>query len=349
MSKIFTFGEIMLRISPYNKGERVIQTNNFRVEPGGSESNVAIALANLGNEVGFLTKLPDNQLAEVIYRYLRQYNVDVSYIATGGKRLGLYWTENGVGARASFVIYDREDCAFANLTFRDFNWDKINKNAFWFHTSGISPAVSENVSKTLEEIFMNLDEGIHISIDLNYRTKLWKWVEPNNRDLIKTIMLKLCSRAFLLTGNETDFQNALGFGEIKKSSDILEIYSGIAKQSFEKMPNLKYVAVSLRDSISASENIWSGILFLKDKSEIRHFIGRTFNINDIIDRVGTGDSFSAGVIHGILHYAENPQFIIDFAVALSALKHTTRGDASQFKQCDVESVLATAGSGRIIR
>ncbi|MFC2025027.1 PfkB family carbohydrate kinase [Chloroflexota bacterium] len=348
MKRIFTFGEIMLRLSPSDKGERLIQTNSFRIEPGGSESNVAVALANLGDEVSFLTILPDNPLAEKIRRYLRQYNVDTSYIAMGGTRLGLYWTENGVGSRASLVIYDRESSAFANLTFDNFDWDKINKDALWFHTSGISPAVSENVSRTLEKILLNLDEGINISMDLNYRANLWKWIDPNNKDSLHKTMLKLCSKVFLLTGNETDFHDTLGFGENKKNN-TLEIYSGIANEAFEQLPILKYVAISLRDSISASENTWSGILFVKDQNEIKHFNGPNFHIKDIVDRVGAGDSFSAGIIHGILNHGENPQSIIDFAIALSALKHTVRGDASQFTENDVIQALETGGSGRIIR
>jgi len=349
MKRIVTFGEIMLRISPSDIGERIIQTNSYRIEPGGSESNVAIALANLKNKVSFVTKLPDNDLSETIYRYLQQYEVDTSHIARGGNRMGIYWTENGVGPRASQVIYDRDNSAFSNLAFRDFDWDEIQKDALWFHTSGISPAISHNLASTLERILSYLDTDIPVSIDLNYRNNLWKWIKPSNNTLIKTTMLNLCSRATLLTGNESDFQNALGFKGNKKSSGTVKIYTGIAKQVFKNLPNVERVAISLRESTSASLNTWSGILFVRDRSGLGVFIGPSFTVNSIIDRVGTGDSFAAGIIHGIINYSNNPQLIIDFATALSALNHTVRGDASQFKQSDVELVLSTAGSGQIIR
>lgn len=342
MNKIVTFGEIMLRISPSSMGERTIQADTFRIEPGGSESNVAIALSNLGEDAAFMTILPDNELSEIIYRYLRTFNVDTSYIKTGKGRLGVYYTEIGVGPRPSQVIYDRENSAFAKAETCDFDLNRINEECSWFHTSGISPAVSKNAYETLEQIIKNLGKNIRISIDLNFRKKLWDWVPaPRDKD-ISRIMSNLCSNAYLLTANETDFQDVFGF---EGEGETAQKYAKIAIKAFEKMPNLQYIAISLRESLSASENNWNGILFLRNGD---YFISPTFRINNIVDRVGAGDSFAAGVIHGIINIIE-PQRIINFAVALSALKHTVRGDASQFNKNDVEHVLKSGQDGRIIR
>jgi len=343
MAKILTFGEIMLRISPLSTGEKVVQADTFRIEPGGSESNVAIALSNLGERVAFLTKLPDNELSEIIYRYLRKYNIDTSYIATGKGRLGVYYTEYGIGPRPSLVTYDRENSTFAQADVTDFDTNKINKDFSWFHTSGVSPAVSRKASETLKKIITKLKKKIRVSIDLNYRKKLWEWVAEPKSESVKSIMLSLCRRAYLLTANETDFQDVFGF---ESNGDTPQKkYSRIAKNAFEEMPELQYVAISLRESISASENICGGILFLRNGA---HFTGPTFRINNIVDRVGAGDSFTAGIIYGIINN-NNPQYIINFAVALSALKHTVMGDASQFKKSDVEHLLKSGGEGRIIR
>jgi 2-dehydro-3-deoxygluconokinase len=348
MKKIVTFGEIMLRISPQDNGKRLIQTNNFRIEPGGSESNVAIALANLGNDVAFLTRLPDNVLKEIILRYLRQYNIDTSYISIGGSRLGIYWTEHGIGPRASKVIYDREKSSFATLEYNDFNWDEIGKDLHWFHTSGISPAVSETVYSVLKKVMADFKDDINISIDLNYRDTLWNWLKKD-RYAINEKMFDLCSTSTLITGNETDFQNALGITSKKNSEDKIGFYHDIAEKTFDKMPKLKYLAVSIRDSISASENIWTGILFYKKNNEIRYSKGVEYRLNNIVDRVGAGDSFTGGIIHGIINNQKDPQKIIDFAVTISGLKHTIKGDASQFSINDVQHALDTKGSGRILR
>lgn len=332
----------MLRISPLLMGERTIQADTFRIEPGGSESNVAIALSNLGENVAFITRLPDNDLSEIIYRYLRKYKIDTSCITTGRGRLGVYYTEHGVGPRPSLVIYDREHSTFAEAEFSDFDLDKVNNEFSWFHTSGISPAVSRNACKTLEKIITNLESKIRISIDLNYRKKLWEWVPAPRAESIKNIMLALCRKACLLTANETDFQDMFGFDG---KGDTSQKYAEIAKNTFEKMPALQYIAISMRESISASENIWSGMLFLRNGNQ---FNSQVYKMNNIVDRVGAGDSFTGGVIHGIINN-KNPQYIIDFAVGLSALKHTIRGDASQFKKNDVEHLLKSGQDGRILR
>lgn len=344
--RIFTFGEIMLRISPSAKGERIEKATLFRIEPGGSESNVAVALAQLGHKVNFLTKIPDNLFKNLIVRYLGKYAIDPSYISIGGERIGIYWTEDGIGPRSSRVIYDREKSSFFDFNVKDFNWHKVNKEAFWFHTSGITPAISKSSCQNLFSIVNNLDRNIRISIDINYRNKLWRWVRKEKKRKIKHIMDKLCRKAYLITANENDFQDAFGhFGEIYD----IETYKKIAKNFFHNIKSLKFIAISLRTSYSASKNDWNGVLLVRDGKNIKQFIGPKYELSNIVDRVGTGDSFTAGIIHGILKFKRDYQHVIDFATTLAALNHTVRGDASQFGQKDVEETLASKGTGRIIR
>lgn len=341
MKKVTTFGEIMLRLSPVEKGERLTQATNFRTEPGGSESNVAIALSNLGLESKFITMLPDNVLTDKILQNLKQFSVDTSGIKKGGDKLGVYWTENGVGARNSFVIYDRNNTSFSQISTNDFNWEEIFQETSWFHFSGISPAISENVKNVLLEAVQKAETPY--SVDLNFRANLWSWVnkDPN---LISDYMRLLCHRAVLIAGNESDFQNVLGL-----YSDSEGDFTEIAAKCFEQFPNLRYISISNREALSASTNIWNGLLFVKDKG-INKFEGLKYNLESIIDRVGTGDSFVAGIIYGLLNNEEYTyQKIIDFATTLAALNHTTVGDASRFSADDVIKVIANKGTGRIIR
>lgn len=343
--QIFTFGEIMLRITPAYAGERIVQASDFAVSPGGSEANVAVALSLLGSRCGFITRLPDNSLSEKIERFLRQYSVDTSYIAHGGNRLGLYWTETGKGPRASRVLYDREDSSFATMRYSDFNWNAIFKNTNWLHISGITPAVSRKTHEITRRVTRGIPKRVHLSIDLNYRSKLWKWTKGKKTSIHKA-MRDICKKAYLITGNESDFFDSLGIGTRKDTSS--GDYLKAAEECFTLFPKLKYIAISLRNSISASENEWSGLLFEKKNRKITVYKGPEFKITDIVDRVGTGDSFSAGIIHGLISHDNNMQHIVDFAVGLSALNHSVRGDASQFGNNDVEHLLNNPGS-RIIR
>jgi len=345
---ILTFGEIMLRISPDHAGERVDQSSLFRIEPGGSESNVAIALGKLGNDVGFMTKLPDaSPHSEIILRHLKENNVSCSHVSAGVERLGLYWTEKGIGPRASRVFYDRQGSSFSKFKVKDFNWANALKNAGWFHTSGITPALTETSSKSMDEILRMLNKKVKVSMDLNYRSKLWTWVKGNRKEKIKKIMRGLCSNAYMIAGNESDLQDALGYSipNIFDEHESKIILEGI----FHDFPNLNYLGISLRDSHSATENDWSGLLLVREKNKIKAFNGPKYQLNNIMDRVGTGDSFSAGLIHGIINFNKKPQRIIDFATTLSALNHTVIGDASPFTVEDVEQAMKTKGSGRIIR
>ena len=340
---ICTFGEIMLRISPCEKGEKIVSATNFGIEPGGSESNVAIALSNLGNKVCFLTKLPDNPLGNKILKHLRSFNVDTSFVVQGDVRLGLYWTENGVSIRPTNVLYDRELSAFSSMDLKEINSDIFGSDNEWFHVSGITPAISEKTCALLMEILNSLSVETKVSVDLNFRGKLWNWLSNDSEKNVYKIMKDVCDRAFLITGNETDFQDSLGY-DLNRDGQ----YSEIGERAFHEFKNLKYIGISHRQSHSASVNTWSGFLFCRQEDAISTFSSRKYEITDIVDRVGTGDSFTAGIIHGLLNYGNDFQRIVDMAAAISALNHTTRGDASEFNIKEVEHVMKSS-SGRIIR
>jgi 2-dehydro-3-deoxygluconokinase len=344
---IGTYGEIMLRISPFDSGKRLIQANNFRVEPGGSESNVAIALSLLGNQVAFITKLPDNVLGRKILRYLESYKVETSFIVLGGERVGLYWVENGVGPRPYSVVYDRNNSAFSQMDFDELNQSVFKSKFDWFHMSGITPAISKKSFETAMNLLGALSPETKVSIDLNFRSKLWNWLEEKNPEVLWGKMKSFCKRAFLITGNETDFQNALGYGA--EEDDKEKLYNQIAEQAFGEFDMARFIAISLRGTLSASENIWSGRLYCKSQGKVQGFSSFSFKIDAIVDRVGTGDCFTAGIIHGLLHFGEDFQHVINFAVAASALNHTVKGDAFQFSEEEVEHAIKTFGSGQIIR
>ena len=341
---ITTFGEIMLRVSPENSGERIIQANKFRIEPGGSEANVAIALSNLGLKSAFISCLPDNGLSQIVFQYLGKYRVETSHIITRGSRVGLYWTETGLGQRNSFVIYDRENSAFSECCFDDFDWTEIFNGTSWFHFSGISPAIGVSVAEILQKVV-----GIctcPYSVDLNFREKLWSWVDRDH-ERIDRLMSALCENATLIAGNETDFQSVFGFGRISGDDDIG--YTRVANACFNKFKKAKYIAISRRSSVSATINNWSGYLFVKGDDQFM-YKGPEYYLDNIVDRIGTGDSFVAGIIYGMnkldkFRYKE----VVDFAVTLSALNHTTVGDASYFNELDVINTMKDKGSGRIMR
>ena len=341
---ITTFGEIMLRISPKEVGERLLQATDFEIRPGGSESNVAIALSNLGEQTNFVTCLPENQLGIKIIRQLRQEGVDTKYIQQSADRIGMYWTENGTGPRNSFVIYDREKSAFSLTGYENYPWNDILKTTEWFHFSGISPAVSQNVALLLQKVVEEI--SCPYSVDLNFRNNLWKWVNRDSSE-IKKIMLALCSKATLISGNESDFQNIFGLTSSKPNER--DAYNEIAIKCFAIFPELEYIAISNRKAYSANHNVWNGFLFVKNDTSFA-YEGITYKLDNIQDRVGTGDSFSAGIIYGLLHQNKMTwQQIIDFAVTLGALNHTTKGDASNFSAEEVLQALKSGGSGRILR
>ena len=347
MSTIVTFGETMLRLSPANPGERLSQAIQFRVEPGGSESNVAIALAMLGHKVFHVTRLPDNPLGDLVLNHLGWFGVDVSRVERGGKRVGCYWTEIGIGPRPSRVIYDRVDSAFATWTADEIDWVSVFSEAEWLHVSGITPGISQTAADTLLAALEAVPEHVKVSLDLNYRKTLWSYVTGAVATYVRQRMAVYCERCDVLFGNESDFQDALGLG--RSSAQGPERYSTVAEDVFERFTRLRVVGISLRQSHSATENTWGGLLFFRNPSGVESFEGPQFELRHIVDRVGSGDSFAAGIIHGLLAYPEAPQKILDFAVTFAALKHTVRGDPNPFREDEVWQVLETQGTGRILR
>jgi 2-dehydro-3-deoxygluconokinase len=343
MKNVSTFGEIMLRISPKNEGELFTHGKSFLIEPGGSESNVSIALSNLGVPSKFITTLPDNQLSEIVIQYLKRFNVDTSGIKYGGNRLGVYWTENGNGIRGSKVIYDRQNSSFSETSIDEISWESIFQESCWFHFSGISPSLSKNIYDLLDKAISLID--IKYSVDLNYRSKLWNWVDKDS-EKIRNILERLCRKANLIAGNESDFNDIFGMKPGSKVAD--DYFHSIAQTCFDRFPLLEYVAISNRESISASHNRWNGYLFTKGGRNT--FKGKTYEIIPIVDRVGTGDSFVAGIIYGLIHKDRfSNQATVDFASTLAALNHSTTGDASRFSPDEVWKVFNTSGTGRISR
>ena len=343
--QIITFGEIMLRISPADKGDRTSNALHYRIEPGGSEANVAIALAHLGDPAAFFTLLPDsNPLSEKVMAYMRSHGVSTDLIQQRMGRLGLYWTENGVGPRNSNVLYDRHDSVISHVTPDDMPVNKLSNNAEWFHVSGITPAISKKAFLTTKS-FLAFPGTATKSIDLNYRAKLWEWLSPkDNNQTVASCMRDLCQHVQVIMANETDLADALEYPQAKSASERHKV----AEKVFQDFPKLKYLSISLRKSESASVNDWTGELYMRTKKVIKQSVGVSYHISPVVDRVGAGDSFTAGIIHGLINN-NDPQSTIDFAISLSALKHTIRGDACNFQVSDVVHLLKTKGSGRITR
>jgi 2-dehydro-3-deoxygluconokinase len=342
--KVITFGEIMLRLSPPNF-KRFSQAHSFDVIYGGGEANVAVSLANFGISVDYITRLPYNDLGEACLRFLRQYGVNTSKIIRGGDRLGIYFLEMGASSRPSKVIYDRANSAIASAKNGIFNWESIFTSATWFHLTGITPAISQNLADIcLEAVKIAKSKGITISLDLNYRAKLWKYgKEPYD------IMPQLVKNCDVVLANEEDTEKVLKIlaPDIDVTSGKLdpEKYRYVVEEIIKQYPNLKYVAITLRGSISASHNIWSGILY--DGKVM--FTSTKYDISPIIDRVGGGDSFAAGLIYGFLTYKNDLQKILDFAVASSCLKHTIFGDFNLVSVDEVLKLMEGDTSGRVSR
>jgi len=340
MHKIVTLGEIMLRLS--TEGFlRFSQAEHLNVHFGGGEANVAISLARFGHEAYFVSKLPDHAMGDQCIRFLSSRNVNTSLIARGGKRLGIYFLETGVSMRPSQVIYDRFGSAISEAFLEDFNWDAIFKDATWFHITGITPALGEQGILLTEYALRKAKMlGITTSMDLNYRKKLWTSMEAQ-----KT-MKPLMQYVDVCIGNEEDAALVLGIKPQKSNVSTGELslvdYQTLLEQLVITF-GFKYVATSLRTSYSATKNGWQGMLY-DGKS---HFISKEYTIDPIVDRVGGGDSFAAGLIHGLLSYEK--QDAIEFAVAASALKHTIVGDANDVSLSEVESLMNGNQSGRVQR
>ncbi len=345
MKKVVTFGEIMLRLSPPGT-LRFSQTNSFDVIYGGGESNVAVSLANYGVPVDFVTRLPGNDIGECAMMELRKRGVNVNNIIWGGDRLGIYFLETGAVSRGSKVVYDRAHSAISEIKPGMVDWDKVFDGAEWFHWTGITPAISQGAADAcLEAVKAASDKGITISTDLNYRKKLWKYGKSNEE--IMTPLVEYCD---IILGNEEDA--AMHFGIHPQGVDVTQGHSmdakafeSVCQQVMKKFPRAKKVITTLRGSISASHNSWSGVLYDGNKM----YESPTYQITHIVDRVGGGDSFMGGLIYGLLTYPDNDQNALNFAVAASCLKHTIFGDANQVTVDEVEKLMGGDASGRVSR
>lgn len=338
--KIVTMGEIMLRLSPsgYN---RFIQANSFDVNYGGGESNVAISIANFGEDAYFVSKIPSNEIGQGAINELRKFGVNTNFILRGGNRLGIYFLEKGASQRPSKVIYDRANSSFAESSPSEYEWDAIFENADWFHFTGITPALSENAKKIcLEACVKAKERGITISCDLNYRKKLW------TKDQAKEAMSELCKYVDVCIANEADAGDVFGIHSINTNIESGELnrngYEDVAKRLAEAF-NFSYVAITLRTSFSANDNQWNALLYDGEN----YYYGKNYDVH-IVDRVGGGDSFCGGLIYSLVngHSAQNA---VEFAVSASCLKHSIEGD---FNHVSVEEVLVLQngdGSGRVQR
>ncbi len=346
MNKVVTFGEIMLRLSTPGF-LRFSQTNSFDVVYGGGESNVAISLANYGVPVEFVTRLPKTDIGECALMEMRKRGVGTSHITYGGDRLGIYFLETGAVSRGSKVVYDRANSAMAEIESGMIDWDQVFDGASWFHWTGITPAISKSAADVcLEAVKIASDRGITISTDLNYRSKLWQY--GGNREAIMTELTSYCD---IILGNEEDAE--MQFGIKPEGLDITtqghdikaEAFLSVCKQMMKKFPRAKKVITTLRGSLSASHNTWAGVLY--DGKNM--YESTQYQITDIVDRVGGGDSFMGGLIYGLLHYPNQDQKALDFAVAASCLKHTIKGDANLVTIQEIEKLMNGDASGRVNR
>lgn len=340
MHKIVTMGELMLRLQPPGY-KRIVQADSFDATYGGGEANVAVSLAQMGEHAVYCTKLPDNPIGNAALSFLRKYGVDTSKIVFGTQRMGIYFIEKGASQRPSKVIYDRADSAFCSISAKELDIGGILAGASWFHFTGITPALSKNALDCLTAILKECKtRAITVSCDLNYRNKLW------SKEKAKEVMSGLMAYTDVLIANEEDVADVFGIypedTDIGKGKLNVKAYGEIAGILMRRF-GLQKVAFTLRESISASVNGWSGLLVCGGEE----YISRRYEIN-IVDRVGGGDSFGAGLIYALLNGRDN-QAAIEFAVAASCLKHTIEGDVNLVSVKEIEYLINSGGSGRVQR
>lgn len=340
MGKIVTFGEIMLRLAP-NGYCRFFQNDQLQATFGGGEANVAVSLANFGLDTAFVTKLPDHAIGQAAVNSLRYFGVDTSKIVRGGNRVGIYYLEKGASQRGSVCIYDRAGSSIQTADVSDFNWDEIFEGAEWFHFTGITPALGENLVEICKEACIAAkNHGVKVSCDLNYRGKLW------TRDQARAAMTELCKYVDVCISNEEDAKDV--FGIEAENTDIYsgklnkEGYKSVAKQLADKF-GFEKVAITLRSSISASDNDWAAMLY--DGKD--YCFSKEYHLH-IVDRVGGGDSFGAGLIYSLIT-GKTTKDAVEFAVAASALKHSVEGDFNRMSVSEVEKLAKGDGSGRVQR
>lgn len=338
--KVVTFGELMLRLAP-NGYYRFFQDDQLQATFGGGEANVAVSLANYGMDASFVTKLPTHAIGQAAVNSLRKYGVDTSKIVRGGDRVGIYFLEKGASQRGSVCIYDRAHSAIQEAAPSDFDWDAIFEGVDWFHFTGITPALGENLVEICREACKAAKaHGVKISCDLNYRGKLW------TRDQARAAMTDLCQYVDVCISNEEDAKDV--FGIEAENTDIYggklnkEGYKSVAKQLADKF-GFEKVAITLRTSISASDNDWAAMLYDGEN----YCFSKEYHLH-IVDRIGGGDSFGGGLIYALLS-GKNTQDAVEFAVAASALKHSIEGDYNLVTVSEVEKLAGGDGSGRVQR
>ncbi|MFA5447227.1 MAG: sugar kinase [Sphaerochaeta sp.] len=345
MSKKFvTFGEIMLRLkSPAH--ERFFQSPLLEATFGGGEANVAVSLSLLGKDAKFVTALPNNDIGQAALREVRKWGVDTSSIKmTEDGRVGIYFLETGANQRPSNVVYDREASSIALAKPADFDFAGIMADAAWLHVTGITPAISESAADSALAAMKSAKEaGATVSVDLNYRKKLWKWGKT-----APEVMRELVKYADVIVANEEDIQKCLGIEadvDVTSGELNIDVYKALTKEVKKQFPNLSIIAVTLRESRSADVNGWSAAL----NGKTGFYLSKSYEITDIIDRVGGGDSFSAGLIYALSEFGEDEERAINFAVASSTLKHSIGGDFNLSTKKEVEALLGGDGSGRVQR
>lgn len=340
MGRVITFGEIMLRLLP-DSYLRFVQADHYEALFGGAEANVAVSLANFGLDAAFVTKLPDHEIGQAAINSMRKFGVDTSLIIRGGDRVGIYFCEKGASQRPSKVIYDRAHSAISEAKKADFDWDSIFKGVEWFHFTGITPALSPEVAEITKEACKKAKEkGITISCDLNFRKKLW------SRERACEVMGELCQYVDYCIANEEDAKDVFGIEADNTDINTGKLdrngYISVAKKLTDRF-SFKGVAITLRESISASDNRWSAMLYTNGEA----YFSKKYEMR-IIDRVGGGDSFGAGLIYGLLT-GKDAQGAIEFAVAASCLKHSIEGDMNCVSVNEVEALAGGNASGRVQR
>ena len=342
--KVITFGEIMLRLATPDY-LRFSQAHSFDATFGGGEANVAVSLANYGMDVHFVTRLPENDIGNMAVAMLRNHSVNIDDIVRGGDRVGIYFLETGAVSRGSKVVYDRNNSAFAEIQMGMINWDSVFEGADWFHWSGITPAVSEEAANVCMDAIKKANEkGITVSTDLNYRKNLWNWGKT-----AEEIMAGMVERSDIILGNEEDAEKVFGIhaeGLDGKGGEVDGVsYQTVVSQLMTRFPRAKKVIITLRGSVNANHNTWSGVLW--DGTEL--YQAPVYQITHIVDRVGGGDAFMGGLIYGLHAFSGDDQKALNFAVAASCLKHTIKGDFNLVTVAEVEKLLRGDTSGRISR
>lgn len=342
--KIITFGEIMLRLAAPDH-QRFSQVTSFGATFGGGEANVAVSLANFGLQTEFVTRLPKNDIGQCVIMDLKKHSVGTDEIILGGDRVGIYYLETGAVSRPSKVIYDRAHSAIAEIEPGMIHWDKVFEGATWFHWTGITPAISEGAALVCGEAIKAAKmKGVTVSCDLNFRKNLWKWGKTASE-----VMPDLVKDCDIVLGNEEDAEKVFGIKpddtDVSSGNVSAAKYESVCIKLKKKFPDAKKFIITLRGSINADHNTWSGVLYNGEKL----FQAPVYQITDIIDRVGGGDSFMGGLIYGLLTYPGDDQKALNFAVAASCLKHTIHGDFNLVTVPEVEQLMKGDGSGRVVR